>query len=176
MANLKIDLSNPSTFRNAINKIRSTKGKLTEAHDKVITKMTEELVETIRANARIMLGVSWAEESVHATYTRGADGLLIGQVWGADYLVYIEYGTGDLDGGQLNPDMPSGYHPETKHTVNINGTNYEKDYWVYYDERRGFVSTKGQKPKPFLRKSIQEMRKKANKKAEVVFYEWIAKT
>lgn len=163
MANLKIDLSNPSTFRSAVNKIRSTKGKLTEAHDKVITKLTEELVETIRANARIMLGVSWAEESVHATYTRGADGLLIGQVWGADYLVYIEYGTGKKGAEHPNPERPSGW-------------TYSDKKWVYFDERVGFVTTEGQAPRPFLRKSIEEMRKKANKKAEVVFYEWIAKT
>lgn len=164
MANLRLNLADPSTFRNAINKIRATKGKVTEAHDKIITEITEELVSTIKANARMMLeGVSWAEESIHATYIRGADGLLIGQVWGEDYLVYIEYGTGPEGAEHPNPDKPSGW-------------TYNEKKWVYYDEHKGFVTTAGQAPRPFIRKSIREMQKKANKKAEVVFYEWIAKT
>ena len=173
---LSINLADRASVQNSINLVRNAKYKVIDAHNKMIVALTEELVDVIKINANAMLGTSWAEESIHATYVTNDDGRYIGQIWGADYLVYIEYGTGNLDGEQLNPDMPSGYHPETKHTVNINGTNYEKDYWVYYDDRVGFVTTEGQAPRPFIRQSVEQVKKHAKKKAEVTFYEWIAST
>lgn len=160
---LSINLADPASIRNSINQIRAAKYKVTEAYNKMIIAMTEELVEVIKINASTMLGTSWAGESIHATYITGADGLYIGQVWGADYIVYIEYGTGRVGAANPNAERPAGWV-------------YSNKSWVYYDDRIGFVTTEGQKAKPFIRKSVEQVRAHAKQKAEVTFYEWIATT
>lgn len=151
---LTINLADKNSVSRVIKKVQDAKTKVATAHDKMIMKLTEDLVLSIKANAMKMLGISWAGESIHARYIRGADGLLIGQVWGADYIVYIEYGTGDTQGEKVKGART----------------------WVYYDDRIGFVTTYGQKPRPFIRTSIENYRMKVQKKAEVVFSEWIALT
>lgn len=160
---LAINLADPASIRNAINQVRNAKYKVTEAHNKMIIAMTEELVDVIKINAHAMLGTSWAEESIHATYVTNDDGRYIGQIWGADYIIYIEYGTGRVGAANPNAQRPAGWV-------------YSDKSWVYYDDRVGFVTTEGQAPRPFIRQSVEQVKKHAKKKAEVTFYEWIAST
>lgn len=55
------------------------------------------------------------------------------------YAPYVEFGTGSLG----DPSVP--------HTARTS--------WVYYSERLGrFVTTRGQRPRPFMRPSIEENR------------------
>lgn len=173
---LSINLANKNSINRAIQKVHDAKVKVATAHDNMIIKLTENLVQEIKASAAAMLGATRAGESIHATYIRGSNGLLIGQVWGADYIIYIEYGTGKKGAENPNAQRPAGWTPRTTHMVNINGTKVEKEYWVYFDPEHGFVATEGQAPRPFIRKAVEDYRKKVQKKAEVAFYEWIAST
>ena len=88
---LSINLADRASMQNAINLVRNAKYKVIDAHNKMIVALTEELVDVIKINANAMLGTSWAEESIHATYVTNDDGRYIGQIWGADYIIYIEY-------------------------------------------------------------------------------------
>lgn len=160
---LSINLADRASMQNAINLVRNAKYKVIDAHNKMIVALTEELVDVIKINANAMLGATRAGESIHATYIRGSNGLLIGQVWGADYIIYIEYGTGIKGAANPNAQRPAGW-------------TYRDTKWVYFDPEHGFVTTEGQAPRPFIRQSVEQVKKHAKKKAEVTFYEWIAMT
>ena len=160
---LTINLANKNSIGRAVQKVHDAKVKVATAHDNMIIKLTENLVLEIKASAAAMLGATRAGESIHATYIRGSNGLLIGQVWGADYIIYIKYGTGIKGAANPNAQRPAGW-------------TYRDTKWVYFDPEHGFVTTEGQAPRPFIRKAVENYRKKVQKKAEVAFYEWIAST
>lgn len=168
---LTINLADKNSVSRVIKKVQDAKTKVSTAHNRMIMKLTEDLVMQIKASATATLGLSWVGESIRATYITGADGLLIGQIWGADYIVYIEYGTGAVGAASPSPNAPAGYMPQETHMVNVKGQIVERDYWVYYDDRFGFVSTRGQAPRPFIRTAVENFRMKVQKKAEVAFYE-----
>lgn len=170
MANLfKINLANPSSIQTAITKVAKMIDRTTELQNKIVYRTTEQLLKTIKFNFVLEVGspdemtsTGLAYESLHAVYTQTGNGLLIGQIMGMDYIVYIEFGTGDKGASMGSPNTTAGWSNDGKS-------------WVYYDDAyEQFFTTTGMAPRPFLRKSIEECRMNMSEGVSVAFSEWIA--
>lgn len=166
MASLfKINLADPSSFQRSINKVAKKIATIADLHNKMVYETTERLLSTILKNAEGIVETGVMLDSIHSQYVETGNGLLVGQIIGADYIIYIEYGTGSKGADSASPNTPEGWK--------WNG----KDGWVYYDDLLGeFRTTHGQEPRPFIRTSVEEIRGKVNEGVSVAMYEWIAST
>jgi len=160
---IKFDLSSKASMQRAIDRVNKLIVTEKELQNEMVRKTTEKLVNKMKENASRMLGVSWAGESIRATYSTYGKGYLTGHIWGADYIIYIEYGTGQVGAANAKGNAPAGWR-------------YNDESWVYYDERVGFVTTEGQAPRPFIRESIEQINATLKADVSVVVGEWIAST
>jgi hypothetical protein len=159
MANIKINLARPSTIKAAINKVRKMADTTIDLNNRIVVETTERLVAKVKARADAIGHAGYPRkmsETIHAEYPIGANGCVIGLIYGADWIIYVEYGTGTV-GGAESPSKPDG--------------------WYYFNEELGHVVfTTGMKAQPFLRTAFEEELAVFPANVKARFSEWTRMT
>lgn len=153
MAKFRINLANPKTIQNSIDRLQKMVDSKREFENAMLKQVAERLLGTIKLNMSKYdnLYDSDAIESLHLVPFMTETGATGWQIVGADYILYIEYGTGIYEEGGTGRDTP----------------------WVYFDKKRDhWYTTLGMQPRPFIRQSIEEVRATMHEDVQVAISGW----
>lgn len=151
MAKISINLAKPNSIRDAVYKVQQMADSATALSDKIVIETTEKLLAKIKANAA-GIGTGAMLDTIQAKISYGVNGGIVGEIWGADWITYVEHGTGTV-GGVENPKSPEG--------------------WVYFNEVVGhYVFTEGMEARPFMRTAFEEVLAELPSTVKVRFEEW----
>jgi hypothetical protein len=169
MAKISINLASPASLSKAIAKVSKMASTATTLSNKIVHETTEKLLTLILANGA---GIGSGEmlSSIHTNYVMGANGCEIGQILGADYIIYIEYGTGVVGKG-TNPNAPADWdYASGEHVFT---TSDGKIGWYYYNEDIDrVVFTEGMRARPFMRPAFEQVLVGLPETVRVRFEEW----
>ena len=172
MATLNINVFDGKSIIDAQRLIAGLAKSVQDAEYAAVTKITEKLAMRIRENmgtyprnaeAGGTLEGSSAQASIRTEYEY-IKGHWHGRIYGADYLIYLEYGTGELGAASVaNPNQPAGWA-------------HSGESWVYKDPVYGFVTTHGQPAKPFMYTASIQTKAELPEYVDVAFSQWLRRT
>jgi len=170
MAKISINLASPASLSKAIAKVSKMASTATTLSNKIVHETTEKLLALILVNGA-GIGNGNMLSSIHANYVMGANGCEIGQILGADYIIYVEYGTGVVGASDPNPNAPVGWDYASGEKIIT--TKDGKIGWYYFNAEIGrVVFTEGMKPRPFMRPAFEEVIVGLPSTVKVRFEEW----
>jgi hypothetical protein len=141
---MEVNAFDSESIERAINKLKSYQIGIGEALENHIKELTEKGFEYMISIVKIESGelknsISWEYDKINQKGTIKV---------GAEYAIFVEYGTGIVGANNPHPEMKEGW----KYDVNSHGMHG----WWYFDEKQNrYRWTRGQKANAFVYKTAE---------------------